>query len=55
MAMEGSTPEVRQALREDSIGVMDRLNRATDGTFMANMDYAIITGVRSPNADTKRR
>jgi ubiquinone/menaquinone biosynthesis C-methylase UbiE len=47
MAVEQSAPEVRQALRDGCIAVMDRLNRATDGTLMTNMEYAIITGVRS--------
>jgi hypothetical protein len=55
MAMEGSAPDVCQKLREGCIGIIDRFNRATDGTLMANMNYAIVTGVRSANADTKRR
>lgn len=54
MAMEGSTPEVRQKLREGCISIIDRFNRATDGTLMANMNYAIITGVRSDKAAAGR-
>jgi short subunit dehydrogenase len=54
MALEGSTPEVRQTLRHGCISLMDRFNRATDGTLMANMDYAIVTGVRSGKSDADR-
>jgi ubiquinone/menaquinone biosynthesis C-methylase UbiE len=54
MALEGSTPGVRQTLRQGCISIMERCNRATDGTFMANMDYAIVTGVRS-GKETDRR
>jgi ubiquinone/menaquinone biosynthesis C-methylase UbiE len=51
MAVEASAPDVRQALRQGCLSIIDRFNRATDGTLMANMDYAIITGVRADKAD----
>jgi ubiquinone/menaquinone biosynthesis C-methylase UbiE len=54
MAVERSSPEVRQALREGCIGIFENFNRATDGTLMANMDYAIITGVRSGKSGADR-
>jgi hypothetical protein len=54
MALEGSTPEVRQTLRQGCISIMHRFNRATDGTLMANMDYAIVTCVRSGKSDADR-
>jgi len=47
MAVEMSAPEVRKALREGCIGIIDQFNRAIDGTLMANIDYTIITAVRS--------
>lgn len=53
-----SNPNIRAALarcdkdqvgrfRERYIAILDRHNRATDGTFMANMDYAVISAVRA--------
>ncbi len=52
-----SNPNIRTALarcdkdqfdrfREGYIAILDRHNRATDGSFMANMEYAVISGVR---------
>jgi ubiquinone/menaquinone biosynthesis C-methylase UbiE len=34
-------------LREGYLAILDRHNRATDGSFMANMDYAVISAVRA--------
>lgn len=36
----------RSRFREGYIAILDRHNRATDTTFMANMDYAVISAVR---------
>ncbi|WP_051374121.1 MULTISPECIES: class I SAM-dependent methyltransferase [Paraburkholderia] len=40
------TAPQRQTFREGYITILERHNRATDGTFIASMDYAVITGVR---------
>jgi ubiquinone/menaquinone biosynthesis C-methylase UbiE len=37
----------RRRFREGYIAILDRHNRATDGSFMANMDYAVISAVRA--------
>lgn len=36
-----------EAFRDRYIAILEASNRATDGTFMANVDYAVITAVRS--------
>lgn len=35
-----------QSLRDGYLNIINSFNRATDGTYMANMDFAVITGVR---------
>lgn len=45
--MRKLSAEKAQRLRDGYIAVVDRHNRATNGTFMANMDYAIVAAVRS--------
>ena len=47
MALQRSTSEGRQTVRDGLIGFCERYNRATDGSLMVNMDYAIITAVRT--------
>lgn len=42
-----ATKEQADQLRDGYIAILKRHNRATNGTFMANMDYAVITAVRS--------
>lgn len=42
-----STAEQIEQLRSSFISIADQTNRATDGTYMGKMDYAVITGVRA--------
>lgn len=46
-ALENSPPDVAKRLRDGYLEIIERYNRATNGSFSANMDYAIITAVRS--------
>jgi ubiquinone/menaquinone biosynthesis C-methylase UbiE len=43
---EGTT-QVRRAVREGILDILSRCNYATDGSFMACIDYAVVTAVRS--------
>lgn len=44
--MERLPAEDVKTLREGYLRIINSFNRATDGTYMANMDFAVITGVR---------
>lgn len=42
-----STPEQIEQLRSGFIAIAERVNRATNGTYIGRMEYGIITGVRA--------
>ncbi|WP_313802294.1 methyltransferase domain-containing protein [Sphingobium sp.] len=46
MAVQQAPEAAVKTLRDGYIAILESFNRATDGSFVANMDFAVVTGVR---------